>query len=294
MAIDFDSIHSSLEKAGINEKSPDRARLLELLSAGEKCPEFSSLIPGDLDIKAVARKRREGMPMEYALGIARFMGRIFCCTPDTLIPRADTSCLVESAVSAIDQLRDSGAGELEITEIGTGCGNIAIMVALLSEETSVHASDISEAAIKVARRNIEAYRLSSRITLRCGDMFEPLRELGQADIVICNPPYIPSGSLKNLDREIIDHEPVIALDAGTYGIDIFRRLIRDSIEFLRPGGILAFEFGERQEKFIRRLLEKSGGYRDISLHNYRGVPRAATAVRSRNEDTPGRKESSRE
>ncbi len=288
----IDSIYRSMEEAGIGEDSPDRIKLMELFSIRDNCPECLTIIPGKLDMKTIARKRKQGIPLEYLLGAAGFMGRLFYCTPDTLIPRADTSLLVRTTVSAASRLRENGAGDLEIIEIGTGCGNIAVMVASLSRDTVIYASDISGEALRVARKNIEAYNLQERIMLECGDMFEPFRDRSPVDMVICNPPYIPSGSLQNLDSEIIDHEPVLALDAGTYGIDIFMRLIRDSVDFLKPGGILAFEFGERQENIIERLLKRSGDYHQVAFHNYDGVPRVASAIRKERPQAGPRPDSS--
>ena len=100
-------------------------------------------------------------------------------------------------------------------------------------------------------------------------MFEKIREAGfseAVDMIVCNPPYIPSASLEKMDPQVINHEPVAAFDAGAYGIDIFRKLIAESPEFLKPGGRLVFEIGEGQEKIVKRLLEKSGHYEDIGFH----------------------------
>lgn len=272
------SIRTRLEDAGIGEQSPDGQKLAELLSLGAESGHFSKLIPGEIDMRQIAGKREEGVPLEYAAGFAVFMDKIFYCTADTLIPRADTALLVETAAAAANGMIGNERKSVDIIEIGTGCGNIAVMLAHLTPGARIFASDISDEAVRVARRNIEAYNLEERIELSCGDMFAPFSKEKPVDIVICNPPYIPSGSLEKLGREILDHEPVLALDAGTYGIDIFRRLIRESLEYLAPGGALAFEFGERQEKIVRRLIEKNGGYGEIEFHDYNGTPRVVSAV----------------
>jgi release factor glutamine methyltransferase len=94
---------------------------------------------------------------------------------------------------------------------------------------------------------------------------------------VCNPPYIPTASLKSLSSEIIDHEPRIALDGGPYGITIFRRLIAGSMSLLKPNGMLFFEIGERQEKLAARLIEKNGGYEDIRYFDAEGIIRALSA-----------------
>jgi release factor glutamine methyltransferase len=219
--------------------------------------------------------------MEYILGVAPFMGRLFECTPDTLIPREDTELLTRVTLSFIEKAREKSDEAPRVIEIGTGCGNIAVTLAILAEKAVIRASDISEEAVAVARRNVNRHGLGKRVTMECGDMFEPHRDAGferNTDIVTCNPPYIPSASLKKLDREITDNEPVLALDAGTFGIDIFRRLIGGAVEFLRPGGVLTFEFGSGQEKLVERLLSRREEYSGFRLHRYGDEARVASAV----------------
>ena len=120
------------------------------------------------------------------------------------------------------------------------------------------------------------------MTLFAGDLFAPLRDLGHEggiDLVVCNPPYIPTGSLAKLDTEITGHEPIAALDAGAYGIDMFRRLLDEAADFLRPGGMLAFEMGAGQEKLVERLIGKSGRYAEIEYFKYDGRIRVVSAAR---------------
>jgi release factor glutamine methyltransferase len=144
------------------------------------------------------------------------------------------------------------------------------------------ASDISAEAIALAQTNVDKFALPDRVSLFCGDLFAPVQNLGyegKVSIVICNPPYIPTGSLDKLAPEIIDHEPVVALDAGQYGINIYRRLVTDALLFLKPGGTLTFEIGAGQEKIAMRLLQKTGGYERITpVVDKNGVIRVITAV----------------
>jgi release factor glutamine methyltransferase len=157
-----------------------------------------------------------------------------------------------------------------VADIGTGCGNIAVSVALGTELARVLACDISPAAVEVAKENVLRYGLQDRVTVLCGDLFAPLCELGykgKLDLVVCNPPYIPTSSLENLAPEVIDYEPRVALDAGAYGIDIFRRLILDSVAMLRPGGTLVFEIGAGQDKLVTRLLQRGRAYTDIQHYD---------------------------
>jgi release factor glutamine methyltransferase len=227
----------------------------------------------------VIQKRTEGVPREYLLGKALFMNNLFECTPDTLIPRAETRVLVKAALQSILE-KEAFEKELLLIELGTGCGNIAVSIALRSTYVRVLASDISPRAVAIARRNIDAYNCGDRISLFCGDLFSPFQDMrcdGKVDFVVCNPPYIPTGSLSKLPPKVIDLEPRVALDGGPYGIDIFRRLIADSLTLLKPTGMLFFEIGERQEKLATRLIEKNGGYEDIRYFEGEGIIRALRA-----------------
>ena len=137
--------------------------------------------------------------------------------------------------------------------------------------------------MEVAREHVKQYDLNSRISLFCGDMFDPIFASDYADRidrVVCNPPYIPTSSLSKMAPEVIEHEPTLAFDAGAFGIDIFRRLIAESADFLKSNGVLVFEIGEGQEKFVRRLLERSERYEDICFHEDNlGKVRVISAVK---------------
>jgi release factor glutamine methyltransferase len=220
-------------------------------------------------------------PLEYVLGRAQFMGRTFHCSPATLIPRAETGGLVEATVTVIKQEQQTKQ-ELTLVEIGIGCGNIAVSLALVTEHVKILASDVSSAAVEVARRNVAEFGLQERITLFSGDLFEPFEEEGLAhnvDIVVCNPPYIPTGSLGKLPPEIIDFEPRLALDGGPYGIDFFLRLISEAPKILKPGGTLLFEIGERQESLVQYLFEK-GAFHEIEPILYSTTVRGFRAITS--------------
>jgi len=236
-----------------------------------------------VDLTALVAQRGEGIPLEYVLGRATFNGLGLYCTPAALIPRAETELLVHTILEVIRE-KQSRSNTLKIVDMGTGSGNIAVALAAHTDNTFVVASDVSDEAVALARRNAAMHGLEERIRFFCGDLFEPLRDLGyegNIDIVVCNPPYIPSSSLAKMEAEIVDHEPVVALDAGAYGIDIFRRLSRDALVFLRPGGVLAFEIGMGQEKIAARLLANAGGYEDIlTVADISGNVRVMVAIRS--------------
>lgn len=281
MVSDFHRVSEVIRNTKGSKNQVDVRKLRDIYCIGEKTPTGMALL-NEVDINSdeVKVQRNRGVPLEYVLGVAPFMGNLFKCTPDTLIPREWTELLVNTVMYFIEkeQLTDRKR-EIIVLEIGTGCGNIAVTLALNSHHTKIYASDVSEAAAEVARENVSHYNLEDRVNIYCGDMFEPYENAdikGKVDIVVCNPPYIPAGSLKKLDPEIIEHEPVIALEAGSYGIDIFRRLVNDSVYYLKPNGVLTFEFGSGQEKLVNRIISRKIGYRDIRFFQYDGEYRVAS------------------
>ena len=265
----FKQSYEAFKAAGVGDPAMEALRLLDLLLQGALRQTAVSLPtePG-FHLQELAARRREGVPLEYALGRATFMGLDLICTPATLIPRQETELLAWTALEIVEQMTKASVRPLTIADIGTGCGNLALTLATYTQNTLVLASDISHEAVDVARRNVERLQLQERITLFCGDLLAPIREADyqNLDLIVCNPPYIPTSSLKKLAPEIINHEPVVALDAGAYGLVIFRRLVQEAADLLRPGGKLAFEIGAGQEKLVERLLQRSQQFVNIQYH----------------------------
>jgi len=276
-----------LQELAVYATEEGRTKLLKILQfydlVAEREPRVSLPIE-DAQAIAVAKVLEQigqGVPPQYILGRALFMGNTFYCTSDTLIPRPETVVLVQTAYSYLEEKKRNGSPAQTVIEIGTGCGNIAVSLAMLcGEDVRILASDISAAAVEVARRNIQKYQADCKVSLFCGDLYEPFREhQGAVDMVLCNPPYIPTTSLKKMAREIIDHEPVVALDGGPYGLGIFRRLLSGAPTFLKKGGALVFEIGEGQEKLIERLLSGNGAFENISFFEYEGKVRVVSATK---------------
>lgn len=268
---------------GLKDSLVETLRLFDLLSEGSLSKiDPSRLKTLNIDLQKIAELRKQGVPMEYIVRKAIFMGLTLHCTQDTLIPREDTVLLVETALGLIEKKQKDGSG-LILIEVGTGCGNIAVAIAMNAPGVKILASDIDPAAIKVAKTNVDKYDLQERIFLSCGDLLDSFSYEaieGKIDLIVCNPPYIPTGSLQKLDPDITNHEPILALDAGTYGIDIFRRLIKDAVPFLKEGGALLFEIGAGQEKMVTRLLRKNGNYADIGHNDYGNDVRVITASKT--------------
>lgn len=278
----FFRLRKAFEEAGLADPTLETLRLLDIVSNGAvRGLEGDILAELGTDLQTLIARRQGGEPLEYVLGRTTFMGLQFSCAPAALIPRQETELLARTALEFIRRLPEGPTPPL-VVDMGTGSGNLAVAMAVHAPHIRVVASDVSPEAVELARGHVDRYGLASRLTLFCGDLFAPLDEAGyrgRVDVVVCNPPYIPNSSLAKLAPEIINHEPVTALDAGAYGLDIFRRLIADSPLFLKPGGVLVFEIGEGQERFVERLLDRSGFYDDIRQHqDGRGKVRVMSAV----------------
>jgi len=175
---------------------------------------------------------------------------------------------VDVAVIFIEERQKTAPKQVAV-DVGTGCGNIPVLLALRTSGVDIFASDVSPEAVEVARKNIEKYNLGGRITLACGDLFEPFIEKGyegKIDVVLCNPPYIPTASIEKMVPEISAHQPRLALDGGPYGVSFYQRRINEAVNVLKPGGLLVFEIGEGQEKLVSRTLSRHEHYEDLQYH----------------------------
>ena len=277
-------IYAEFKKQGVADPLAETLRLADLVSGGALRRADLSILGEEAGLADIVKQRAEGKPLEYILGVAPFLGELLECSQGALIPREETELLTLTCLRFIEQQQAAGVKVPKIIELGTGCGNIAVLLALKTENAEIYASDISEEAVGVAASNVEKCGVTDRVTLLSGDMYEPFRGKdleGVIDLVVCNPPYIPSTSVDRLDPQIIDHEPRVALDAGAYGIDIFLRLIKGAPEFLRPGGMLAFEIGAGQEKIVSRLFRKTGDvYGPIEQIDDGAEIRVLTAIRT--------------
>ena len=280
----LEEIFAEFEKQGVENPLAETLHFADLISGGALRRVDLSVLGEVPDLADIARQRAEGKPLEYILGVAPFLGELLECREGALIPREETELLTLTCLGFIEQLQAAGVKAPKIIELGTGSGNIAVLLALKTENAEIYASDISEEAVGVAAVNVERCGVAGRVTLLSGDMFEAFRGNrleGTVDIVVCNPPYIPSTSVDRLDSQIIDHEPRVALDAGAYGLDIFQRLIKGAPEFLRPGGMLAFEIGAGQEKIVSRLFRKAGdAYGPVEQIDDGAEIRVLTAIRT--------------
>jgi release factor glutamine methyltransferase len=207
--------------------------------------------------------RAQGMPVQYITGNQEFMGLDFHVTPDVLIPRPDTEILVEEAIQEAS-LMDK---PLIIVEIGTGSGAIALSLAHYIKDAQVHTIDISPKAIEIARKNAKNLSLEEKVIFHQGDLLSPIKGIldGKVDILVSNPPYIPSKDILSLQREVQFHEPSLALDGGIEGLDFYKRIIDEVLDFLSHQARLIFEIGHDQGDRVSGMIREMGIFSDIRI-----------------------------
>lgn len=198
---------------------------------------------------AMLAQRLKGEPLQYILGETEFMSLPFKVTKNVLIPRPDTECVVEEAITLL-----KGIDKPQIADICTGSGAIAVSLACYLPHAAIWATDISKDSLQIATENGLINGVGNRIAFKQGNLFEPLKQL-RFDLVISNPPYIPRGELSKLQKEV-QKEPVMALDGGLDGLEFYRQIIPLTPLYLKTGGFLILETGSDQKEAISHLLEK--------------------------------------
>lgn len=203
--------------------------------------------------------RIEGVPLSHLTGRQQFMGLEMLAGPQALVPRKETELLAQTALELARELA-SQQRALTVLDVCTGCGNIALALAHHIDSARVHAADLSEDAVALARRNAAQLGLDARVEFRAGDLLAPFDSetfLGKVDLLTCNPPYISSAKVEQLPGEIGSFEPHLAFDGGPFGVAILMRLLQEAPRFLRAGGWLAFELGLGQGPALLKRLEKN-------------------------------------
>jgi release factor glutamine methyltransferase len=206
--------------------------------------------------------RLSGTPLAYLTGRQRFMGIELLASPDALIPRQETELLAQAALEKLQDLM-SERGAAIVLDICTGGGNLALALAVHGPPCSIFGSDISPEAVALARRNANLLEACDRVEFRTGDLFAPFDEErfhNSVDLIVCNPPYVSSGKIERMPREIVDFEPRLAFDGGGFGVSILFRLLADAPRFLRPSSWLYFEIGAGQGPAILRRMESSAAF----------------------------------
>ena len=245
----------------------------------------------NLDDMVQRRLRRE--PLQYILGHEEFLGLKLIVGSGVLIPRPETELMAEQVIKAVKAQLSTGNrsnGDLQfpgshfsIVDLCTGSGCLALAIAQEFPDLVIYGTDISDSALDYAHMNAEINRIKNVRFLK-GNLFQPFEEmctaqrsLFQFDIIISNPPYIERGFIKDLQPEIKEWEPLVALDGGTDGLDFYRDLIPAAQRFLKDGGLIMLETGQGQSEAVTTMLVSSG-YREIQcIKDYAGIERIITA-----------------
>lgn len=259
-------------RAGIMEAALDARLLLEeicgtgrndLLVHGERAVEEEQRLAYLDDIE----KRENHIPLQHILGYQEFMGLRFRVTEDVLIPRQDTETLVEEVMR---YLHDG----MRILDLCTGSGCILLSLLRYSNHCIGTGSDISEKALLVAEGNAGSLGLKAEFVR--SDLFENIG--GKFDVIVSNPPYIPSGEIPDLMEEVREHDPLQALDGGEDGLFFYKKIISRAGDYLCKGGMLFFEIGCSQGKAVSELMA-AAGYREVKVcQDLSGLDRVVSGI----------------
>ena len=262
----------ALDRAGVAEARREASSLLSFL-IGKDRTFLISHVEDQLDdaqlrkfADAVAR-RAAGEPAQYITGMQDFYGRTFRVTPYVLIPRPETELLVEAALQVMN-------ANARVCDVGTGSGCIAVTLLCERGDARAVGLDISEAALLIARENASEHGVAERIKLEVSDCLAALDpSTDRFDLVVSNPPYVSASALPGLQREVRDHEPLVALSPGVDGLSVIRRLLSDAPAFLRENGHLIMEIGFDQGEAVQQLVDPNvWTLRDL-LPDLQSIPR---------------------
>ena len=254
------SVRNKLRESGVEAFSLE-ARILLAAAAGKITEQLMRdmylYTSPEIEERAhsMIERRLQGEPLAYISGSWEFYGLPMTVTPDVLIPRMDTEILVDAAIDAIKGFGMKG----RVLDLCCGSGCIACAIAHELPAARVVAADISASALEVCRKNIKDNKLTSRIIPMNADATTwPPMSIGSFDVIVSNPPYIPSFELIELDCSVRDYEPMTALDGGEDGLDFYRAIIKYWTITMRPNGLMMFEVGEGQADEVKMMLLKAG------------------------------------
>ena len=225
-------------------------------------------------LRKLVKRRGDREPLQHILGSTSFCGLEMEVNGSVLIPRPETELLAERAWNFLSPLTSPA-----VLDLGTGTGCLAITLAVKNPQAAVHALDISNAALEVARLNAARHQVAERIQFHASDGFAALPPEVCFDLVVSNPPYIPSAEIEKLEPEVRDYDPKLALDGGPDGLVFYRRLAVEAPPFLTAGGVIMLEFGDGQEPALRDIFASEKWIVDEVVPDYSARPRILIARR---------------
>lgn len=204
-------------------------------------------------MRDLVKRRAQAEPVAYLVGHREFFGLDFRVTRDVLVPRPETETLVLELIAAAKP-----NPQARILDLCTGSGCIGVTAAVNLPHATVTATDISPAALAIARENASRHKVEARVRFVEGDLFAPLGESDQYDVIVSNPPYVADAEMATLPPDVRLHEPHLALKAGPKGLDVITRIIEGAGRHLVPGGMLLIEFSPEQATAVGALVEAAG------------------------------------
>jgi len=237
-----------------------------------------TLEAGQLDqLRTMVKRRGDREPLQHILGTSCFCGLEFAVNPSVLIPRPETETLAQRAGEHLKRLAQHGEGKrFPVADLGTGSGCLAVTIAAESPQADVTAIDVSAEALAVARANIDRHQLAGRVKIVQSDLFRSVPP-ERFDLVVSNPPYIPTNVLAELQPEVRDHDPRAALDGGADGLNFYRRLAAESPAYMGTDATLMAEFGDDQENAVTTIFREAGWREDRIVADLSSKPRIIVA-----------------
>ena len=239
------------------------------------------LSSSELDqFRDLVKRRGQREPLQHIVGSASFCGLEIIVNRQVLIPRAETELLAEMGWKFLNDITSSvghGAGSPVALDFGTGSGCLAVALATKCPTAKVHALDISKEALEVARQNASRHGLTDRIQFWLGDGLAGLPGEQEFNLIIGNPPYVPSDEIEVLQPEVSDYDPHTALDGGPDGLNHYRSLAARAGQHLRPGGRIMLEFGDEQQERVQQIFAGEKWIVEKIIEDYTRRPRIIIA-----------------
>jgi len=263
----------SLAAAGVPDAEVDAWYLMEHVTGMSRAAYFLKMNEELSDTKQteltnLIRKRCQRIPLQYLTGCQEFMGYSFLVSPATLIPRQDTEILVDEASKTAEGKK--------VLDLCTGTGCILLSLAKLCRLKKAIGTDISAEAVETAKKN--AARLNAEAEFYCGDLFAAVPQGERFDLIVSNPPYIPSAVIDTLMPEVREHEPMSALDGDEDGLKFYRKIIERASEYLTEQGQIFFEIGCEQGADVSALLTQNGFENIRIVKDLAGLDRVVSAT----------------
>ncbi|AFZ37322.1 protein-(glutamine-N5) methyltransferase, release factor-specific [Stanieria cyanosphaera PCC 7437] len=227
------------------------------------------------------KRLQDRLPIQYLVGRVPWRYFHLKVSAAVLIPRPETELMIDFAQQAIENSNCSNLSLGNWVDLGTGSGAIALGLASILPQAKIHAVDVSEAALAIAKENAENLGFSEQISFYQGNWWYPLPHLrGKVSGMVSNPPYIPTDELEHLQPEVFKHEPLLALDGGADGLDHIRYLVQESADYLHSGGIWLIEMMIGQAPIVAKMLSETGNYHNIQIFSdLAGIERFVLAYR---------------